>query len=376
MDFTTRECTIFPENVPSDFKRVLAEFPALRRGKLRLLQGQRYNYVFNYDNGTFVRWGNTLEDDPPFSPIGPEIVDLEISTVCHGVAGVPCKFCYKENTPAGENMTFDAFKQIFSKLPANVMQIAFGIGDIDGNPDMARILRHCRANPRRLVIPNITINGSRLTDSLVALLASTCGAVAVSHYDDDTCFDAVHRLAKCGMKQVNIHQLLASETTNDAFDLVDHAMNDPRLENLHAIVFLSLKQKGRGTGFAPMSRDSFSTLIQLALAKHVPVGFDSCSALKVFNEFKNHASLETFKALVEPCESTLFSAYINVHGDFFPCSFVEDEQGHEAGLIVAECTDFMQDIWYHPSTVKFRENLLRSAENNDIKCRNCPLFEI
>ena len=48
-----------------------------------------YNYDF-YDNGMFLRWGYTKDHDPDFSPIGPEIADIEVSTICNGPNGTPC----------------------------------------------------------------------------------------------------------------------------------------------------------------------------------------------------------------------------------------------------------------------------------------------
>jgi len=36
-----------------------------------------YNYIFDKKTGFFVRWGKTLEDDPPFSPYGPELEKIK-----------------------------------------------------------------------------------------------------------------------------------------------------------------------------------------------------------------------------------------------------------------------------------------------------------
>jgi MoaA/NifB/PqqE/SkfB family radical SAM enzyme len=95
-----------------------------------------------------MRWGKTKEDDPNYSEFGPEIVDIEISEVCtHG-----CTFCYKSNIKVGRNMSLDTYKEVLKKLPKTVTQIAFGIGDIDGNPDLFPILAAHKSRHR----PNIT----------------------------------------------------------------------------------------------------------------------------------------------------------------------------------------------------------------------------
>ncbi len=70
----------------------------------KVVIGNDYNYIFDKRNGDFKRWGKTINDDPQFSPIGPEILDIEIS-----INGCPngCAFCSPSgtliNTPNGVN---------------------------------------------------------------------------------------------------------------------------------------------------------------------------------------------------------------------------------------------------------------------------------
>jgi len=200
-----------------------------------------YKYVFNKETGFFGRWGRTLEEDPLFSPIGPEIADIEISTICHQ----GCKGCYKSNVARGENMSLETFKKIFHKLPRTLTQIAFGIGSIDSNPDLWDIMRYCRENTYNFVVPNITINGYRMTDEYFLNLATLCGAVAVSNYGREVCFSTVKKLSDLGMKQVNIHQLLCEETYDECVELAKlHGAG--QIPGLNALVFLLLKPKGRG----------------------------------------------------------------------------------------------------------------------------------
>ena len=69
---------------------------------IKRVRSPDYNYDFNTETGMFARWGETLEDDPQWSPQGPEILDVEISTICRG----GCQFCFpagtKILTPEGE----------------------------------------------------------------------------------------------------------------------------------------------------------------------------------------------------------------------------------------------------------------------------------
>lgn len=155
------------------------------------------NYYFRKDNGFMITWGKTKKEDPEYSPHGPFILDMEISTICDG----GCSFCYKSNTEVGENMSFETFKTIFHKMPKTLTQIAYGVGSIDGNPDLWKIMDYCRNNDHNVVIPNITINGKRLTDEYADNLVRLCGAVAVSRYNPDTCYNAVKKLNNRFMKK-------------------------------------------------------------------------------------------------------------------------------------------------------------------------------
>lgn len=334
----------------------------------RVCMSQDYNWLFNTETGEFARWGCTIDEDPVMAP-SPEILDIEISTVCHQ----GCKFCYKSNTSVGTNMSLEQFKGIFAKFDDNLTQIAFGIGDVrtrDGqlaNPDLYEILRFTREAG---VIPNITINGARMTDSDYTQLAELCGAVAVSHYSDDVCFNAVQKLHEAGLKQVNIHQLLATETLDECIDLAHKTKTDPRLKHLGAVVYLWLKPKGERNNMTPIKNESdYLRLVDVLLSNNVKFGFDSCSANNFLSILRKHYP-EKMKALsrfVEPCESSLFSFYINAEGIAYPCSFSEDVV---PGVDMETARSFAE-VWerYCASTGIFRRRLLA---NN----RSCPIYNL
>lgn len=62
----------------------------------KVVRSEEYNRNFNKKTGKSVRWGKTVEDDPNFSPIGPEILDIEVSqNGCHA----RCPFCSPAKTP-------------------------------------------------------------------------------------------------------------------------------------------------------------------------------------------------------------------------------------------------------------------------------------
>jgi MoaA/NifB/PqqE/SkfB family radical SAM enzyme len=331
----------------------------------RQVRSPGYNYSFDDETGLFVRWGNTLEEDPDFSPLGPEIADIEISTICHN----NCEACYKTNTARGHNMSLATFKDIFLKLPMNLTQIAFGIGDIDANPDLYKIFEYCRDNPIHEVVPNITINGERLSKEDIDNLARLCGAVAVSNYNFDSCFNAVSALYKAGLKQVNIHQILSEETYPICMELLKLAHEDKRLAGLNAIVFLLLKPKGKRNHLHTL-RDPlfFRNLIDYAYENSIGIGFDSCSAPLVFDSLRGSQREESISKLIEPCESTCFSIYINSQGISYPCSFTEGEEGYE-GVDLLRIDDFMSQAWNNSPLSVFRTKLLENK-------RNCPVFDL
>lgn len=339
--------------------------------KISLLN-ENYNFVFHKKDGFFARWGKTMEDDGLLELGLPEIADIEIAEVCEGVPGIgPCAFCYKSNTGfKGTNMSLETFKTIFNKLPPTVTQIAFGCGTLRRHPEMWDIFKYSKNNG---VIPNLTINGD-VDDHEFDKIADMCGACAVSIYDKDLSYDAIQKLIDRGMSQVNIHYMIAEETYDKAFEIMDDIKSDSRLEKLNALVFLSLKPKGRSVGhFNQLNQEKFNTLIQYALDNKIPFGFDSCSAQKVIKYVDTqNGKLDGLKDHIEPCESTLYSLYIDVNGDFFPCSFSPDTPGWEEGLSVLKCNNFLTDIWNNEKTKQFR--------NNVIQCRgcgqSCTIYEI
>jgi len=339
-----------------------------------------YNMVFNPANGFLARWGNTPEEDPVMCSVGPEILDIEISTICHGVSNKiddpsckPCAFCYKSNTGIGENMSLETFKTVINKFPKVLTQVALGIGDLDGNPDLISIMEYCR---KIGIVPNLTINGYGLTDEWAVKLSNLCGAVAVSHYGNDLCFNAVKKLTDAGLTQTNIHKLLSKETYKSCFDLIDKVVFDPRTKGLKAIVFLLLKPKGNRNHFhSIVNLEDYKKLLDYAKEKGVQVGMDSCSAPMALRSLPS----ETIPS-IEPCESTLFSLYINTEAEAFPCSFTEGEPGWETGINMLEVEDFLKDVWMSPRLDEWRQGLLKSSDGCggcSVKqhCRSCPVFD-
>ena len=117
------------------------DYRLLDTDNFKSVRSLKYNYTFDKRTGLFLRWGESLGDDPEFSPFGPEIADIEIST---GDCSGGCPWCYKSNGDGfGEHMSDETFKSVLDALPDTITQIALGITDADANPYFVDILKAC-----------------------------------------------------------------------------------------------------------------------------------------------------------------------------------------------------------------------------------------
>lgn len=335
----------------------------------KIVKSKNYNFVFNKNTGFCLRFGETLKDDPIMSP-WPELLDIEISTVCHGINGKPCSFCYKGNGYKGKNMSFETFRELLNKIPKQVTQIAFGIGDINGNKDLFKILNATR---KAGIIPNITINGMGLTEEVAKKLVKVCGAISVSRYEDkDICYNAIKMLTDAGGKQINIHCLIAEETISIALKTCLDTQVDKRLSKLNAIVFLDLKPVGPRNKYHQVKKDKLINIIKTARQicsmhgiKNTLIGMDSCMSSRLID---TNVFTENEKRMIDPCESSLFSGYIDVEVKFYPCSFIAETNMFN-GIDVLD-KDFIKDIWNSKEVNKFRKILLKGCRTCPIKCKN------
>lgn len=338
----------------------------------KAVSSELYNMRFNKKTGHMARWGRTQEEDPEFCPVGPEVADIEV------VAGGPCpnrcSFCYKQNGFRNkELMSLDTFKRILAKFPKTLTQVAFGITGVQSNPDFIAMLEHCRAVD---VVPNFTLSGIDLTPELADRIAPLVGAVAVSVYDDkDVAYNTVKAFLDRGVKQTNIHLLAADERSQNLWHVLVDTRRDERLRGLNAVVFLGAKPKGGGKSLTPLSSHQFSCVATACLQTGIPFGFDSCSAFKFEQYVKSiqNADPEVTKQLLqlaEPCESSCFSSYVNVRGEYWNCSFSEGAEG-VTPVNLLEVEDFGRDLWYKAPVREFRQRVLATRGK-----KSCPVYDL
>jgi hypothetical protein len=348
----------------------------------KVLESKDFNYIFNKNTGYHMQWGATKEEDPLRSPYGPVIADIEILNKCKGPGGKLCPFCYKSNTLDGEYMTLEEFKTVFSKLPKTLTQIALGAdADCTLSPDLFPIMEYIRSQG---VVPNITV--ADITKETAKKLGDVAGAVAVSWYgvysDKKYCYNSIDYLTE-HLDQVNMHFMLSKETLPYVDELIEDIKTDPRLSKLNAVVFLSLKQKGRGVKYKGCTDEEFKSVVDRMTANGIGFGFDSCSAPKYKKAIANEPNAKELMQYAEHCESFSQSIYVNEKGVVYPCSFMEkmpwnkedysDSEGWDLlDDSIKTPQDFISKIWNSERAQMFSLNANMCAE-----CGNgCQLYEV
>jgi hypothetical protein len=397
----------------------------LENEKERIVHSTDYNTYFNKENGFFARWGESKEDDPVKAPM-PEIADIEISSGrCHN----NCPFCYKSNSAGGElhNMTFHEFRKVFHKIaktvteikfldhrPAEIEvisdidvdtiykdcmtkqdiidknleyydpesvfsiqvynqgllnQIAFGITSPYDNPDFFRMMEYARAFD---VIPNYTIKAADVSEEVAEQTVRLCGACAISLGENREQNIRAIKLLQ-GIEQLNIHQVAMNTTYDKIIEFLEllHNRNDL---SINALVLLKYKPKGTNAGkFKPLSKEQYKNIFNLASEYGIGIGFDSCSAPVYLDMIKDSEKASELSMYAEPCESTLFSVYVNSHCETFPCSFAEnesrDDEDWTTGINLLEIKDFQKEVWNSERVEYFRNKLLEHK-------RHCPMFSL
>ena len=141
---------------------------------------------------------------------------------------------------------------------------------------------------------------------------------------------------------------------------------------MRCIVFLSLKKKGRGERFTPLNQEQFNELVLLAEENKLNYGFDSCSAGKYLNTIKDRKNHKELAMMIEPCESSLFSSFIDVNGKYYPCSFCDKHESFSDGIDVLKYNSFIE-VWMEAKTKIWRNNLIQIKSKGNM---GCPIYEV
>jgi MoaA/NifB/PqqE/SkfB family radical SAM enzyme len=344
----------------------------------KIVKSDKYNYIFNKKSGLFIRWGEEADDDPEYSPLGPEILDVEISSGgCESGKRAGCKFCYKTNISREvHHMTLPEFIHVLDIMKPNLTQVAFGITSVEANPDFYAMCEYCR---EKGVVPNFTLSGMdpiwETPEKLQPFIDIT-GSMAVSAYASDTnpeqlkqCLEQAFSLSS-NKRNTYIHFMLSEETVTYIPEIVDFYATKPK-ENSPILVLLGIKPRGMGKNFHPVTQETFDNITNLIMDKNILLGMDSCThpkfeawVLKYKPEIADHILIHS-----EPCESGIFSFYVDSSSKAWPCSFCEGLSAQWDLTKVSDYNEFLSKVWHGKDLVVFRDTL-------KITNRSCPMFNL
>jgi len=310
------------------------------------VKGQTYDIYFNSKTGVEV----LKEKDgfpEPFSLEFPSLLDIGIMGSCPN----SCSFCYQGEIKE-PNMKLEHFKLLADQIKDKTMQVALGgRGDPNKHENFKEIVQYCRENN---IAPSYTTSGNNLTDEEVEA-SKTCGAIAVSNYDQPFTYTALEKFMNAGIK-TNIHFVLTRSTIIDAFkifegkDVWDNKIN---LNKLNAIVFLLFKPQGKGKVLPYLSptydqMKKFSEMFTHSKARF-KVGADSCTV----NHVQRHIKIEGFlKNCLDSCEGARMSCYVSPTMKFYPCSFCDHDK-YNLSLLEKP----IEYYWNQEPFIKFREKI-------------------
>ena len=325
---------------------------------------KNYYQLFNKNTGFNIRMGKDANDDPSWCPLGPEILDFEISiNGCPKVGGASCKFCYKNNSdkPA-TNMSIENFKKVVERFPKNLSQIALGITGVQTNPDFIEMLRWLREDMG--IVPNYTLSGADMNDEIFEATLKYCGRVAVSAYETDKnlCYSTINRFNERSPKFCNMHLILSDYNIKFVDEVLDD-IESGKVDGLRNIVFLRCKPVGRASNLpCTLSIETLEHVITRCEKIGIGYGFDSCSCGLVQEYYKSHGK-ENLVKYCEPCEGLKLSFYVSALGEGCLCSFCEHVPGFKRFNFRAPDFDFHK-FWIVDGQ-KFRD--IDTA-------RHCPCF--
>lgn len=342
--------------------------------KMTLNKSGTYHCFFSKTTGYNIRFGKTLDDDPEYCGLGPEIADIEIVTgSCPKVSSENCRWCYKNNTSApGKTMTLEQFKKVVKSFPENLTQVALGITGVKSNPYLKDILVWLREQG---IVGNLTLTGADLDDETADVLCEHCGACAVSCYDKakELCYSTIkklHNTARDKFKRdmsINMHIVIADFSMAHVMDVLND-IKSKKVPGLKSIVMLHAKPVGRAKNLdCTLSKENLEKVIKFCLDAGISFGFDSCNGHNVQDILVEMGKPELCSS-IEPCESGRMSIYVSVEGKITPCSFVEHVYENDS-IDLLNNDIKVEDIWM--------KNEMLNSFRNCTKCsKSCPIYAL
>lgn len=310
---------------------------------------QHYKTLFNQQTGFFMRAEDNGYPEPFWAEDGPELLDISITNYCER----NCLFCYRKANPNGTHMPLESLKFVIEQAKkVGVFQIALGGGNPNQHPHFKDILRIIRESG---IVPSYTTNGDGLSDDILVATKTYCGAMAVSLYEPYMGYeDILERIHSMGIK-CNVHVILKTDTIDM---LTDWFINPPIFfQWINAVVVLNYKPIISDSSFIVKDKLKLQQFYEtVSRCNAVKIGFDSCSVPGIVSWMNVNS------ALIEPCESARFSAFISEDLKMYPCSFMAN-----TNLFGDLTSQSFADIWCnHPVFVAHREKI---KNNNCLRCK-------
>lgn len=331
-----------------------------------MLKGNDYGTYFNlFDTktGYFIRKEHKGCSEALWCPEGPEMADISITDYCP----LSCDYCYREsNSNNAAFMTVSDFKFILEEMLPHIYQVAIGGGSPQHHPQFVEILRTAHALG---VVPNYTTNGLDMTPTIIKATKDYCGAVAVSMHNFEQDFKTVERLLKEKVR-TSIHVVLTKPTIAKWCNELAYAKTGNGVFGgkypLHSCVFLMHKPKGRGTMEQHptyQQKQMFCSALE-EYAGDISIGVDSCCTPTLIHFMGKHDALR----YVGPCDSGMFSVYVDENLVVSPCSFNDE--------VVYDLHDLPFDYIWKEMFKEYREQVWRHCPDCAInnQCKGCSVF--
>lgn len=335
-----------------------AEIPSLRRESRECrLVADNSRRVHPYANATVLG--------------SPTLVDLQLTSRCR----MGCPHCYASSRPDGDEMTYDAVRQVIEEIAdAGVCQLALGGGEPLLHPHLSEILYAARDAG---LVPNLTTTGDGLTPKVLRAFADCCGAVALSlegvHEEFDrrrrsgfAFFETVHAQLRSHEISTVFQITLSVENIPSLTSIVDYCLSCP---DLYGVIFLAYKPAGRGVNYQTLlsgmdSQSLFAALRDafIKLSKHTRVGYDCCLTPGIVGMETELGHNEAH--ILEGCSAVRKSIGITPNLDVVPCTFLTHRSIGNLG------EESFLDIWHGDRANEFRAMMDRVVDERE-ECRSC-----
>ncbi|MFQ5892503.1 MAG: radical SAM/SPASM domain-containing protein [Candidatus Methanofastidiosia archaeon] len=317
-----------------------------------------HGYIRSLENRKIVQPWSVIQTNKNETCDGflsaPEVVHLSITSRCN----LDCPFCYRENT---EDMSTEEIIGFINELSSmRVFQLAIGGGEPLLRDDLSFIIDYCH---RKNIVPNLTTNGTLLTNSFIKKISGKVGQVNLSFND---CFDQkgidnrkkIFLLNKHGIRS-GINLLI----THMSVSKLEETLSELKELPVQSITILRPKPVRNEEWYKESKlKEGDLELINRSLTKHKKIRVD-CSLVCLMRQAPKEILQDS---AIYGCVAGIRFCTVDSDGSVIPCSFFHDKR-YRAGNITWQ--DFRQ-IWTGSKVFKlFREM------NKNIKgvCRSCEI---